>query len=319
SAVRVRVHDRLLNEVGVALRGEAARVDEPLVLDRPADGGPPVAVYLVPFLEPSVDAPVLAGSPDGCADADADADHGAPRRTSHDGAMRLATARTRAHLATIGPARSVVVAHAFVAGGRVSDSERDLSIGGADRVAEATFDGFDLVALGHLHHPQEVAGARLAYSGSPLPYSFSEEGREKSVRIVELGADGSVAAEVVALGVGRPVRTLTGTLEELLTHPDHEEAIGARVRARLTDPHLPDQAMAKVRRRFPYALELRHEPPGLATASAAPARRMAELEAASPLDLALRFWADQQGAEATPAEAALLERAVAATVLGTRP
>lgn len=303
SAVRVRVHDRLLNELGVALRGDAARVAEPLVLDRRADGGPPVAVYLVPYLEPSVDGPVLAAS------EPAD-------RLTHDGAMRLATRRIRDHLATLGPVRSVVVAHAFVAGGKVSDSERDLSVGGSDRVAEAAFDGFHLVTLGHLHQPQEVAGPRLAYSGSPLPYSFSEEGQDKSVRIVELAPDGSVQAEVVALGAGRPVRTLTGTLEELLASPAHAHAVAARVRARLTDPHLPNQAMARLRQRFPHALELRHEPIGRAAVGTSPARRTAELESASPLDLALRFWADQQGTAATEAEAALLERAVAATALG---
>jgi exonuclease SbcD len=183
-------------------------------------------------------------------------------------------------------------------------------------VAEAAFDGFDLVALGHLHHPQEVAGPRVAYSGSPLPYSFSEEGQEKSVRIVELAPDGSVHTEVVALGAGRPVRTLTGTLEDLLASPAHADAVDARVRARLTDAHLPNQAMARLRQRFPHALELRHEPPGRAEAGRSPARQMAELESASPLDLALRFWADQQGAEPTAAEAAVLERAVAATALG---
>jgi exonuclease SbcD len=309
SAVRVRVHDRLLNELGVALRGEASRVAEPLLLDHPADGGPPVAVYLVPFLEPSVDGPALAE----LVSSGPDTDTG---RFTHDGAVRLATACIREHLATLGPVRSVVVAHAFVAGGRVSDSERDLSVGGSDRVAEAAFDGFDLVALGHLHHPQEVAGPRVAYSGSPLPYSFSEEGQEKSVRIVELAPDGSVHTEVVALGAGRPVRTLTGTLEDLLASPAHADAVDARVRARLTDAHLPNQAMARLRQRFPHALELRHEPPGRAEAGRSPARQMAELESASPLDLALRFWADQQGAEPTAAEAAVLERAVAATALG---
>jgi exonuclease SbcD len=310
SAVRVRMHDRLLNELGVALRGDASRVAEPLVVDHPADGGPPVAVYLVPFLEPSVDGPVLAAP--GASEPAA----GGSGRITHDAAVRLATERIREHLATLGPVRSVVVAHAFVAGGKVSDSERDLSVGGSDRVAESAFDGFDLVALGHLHHPQEVAGPRLAYSGSPLPYSFSEEGQEKSVRIVDLAPDGAVQAQVVALGAGRPVRTLTGTLEELLTHPDHADAVDARVRARLTDAHLPNQAMARLRQRFPHALELRHEPPGRAEVGQSPARQMAELESASPLDLALRFWADQQGAEPTAAEAALLERAVAASALG---
>ncbi len=318
SAVRIGVRDQLLGAAGVAVRGDVARIAEPLVLERPADGGPPVAVYLVPFLEPSVDAAVLAELA-GPAEAVAPRRPGEPapvvaltRRASHDHALRLAAGAARRHLATLGPARSVLVAHAFVAGGTPSDSERELSVGGADRVALSSLDGFDLVALGHLHRPQDVAGPRIAYSGSPLPYSFSEEGRTPSVRLVELAADGSVTAEHVPLGVGRPLRTLTGRLDELLADPALASAEPARVRAVLTDDHLPVQAMARLRRRFPHAVELRHEPPVPAGRPGTVAADLREIEAAAPIDLALRFWADQQGRPASPAERAVLERAVAA-------
>ncbi|QXC63293.1 exonuclease SbcCD subunit D [Aquihabitans sp. G128] len=379
SSIRVGINDRLLNEVGVAIRGQVTRIDEPLLLTDPADGGPPVAVYLVPYLEPSVDVPVLtamleadqaaaaaipvaarpavparrrrkaspapgdeaaapslfdlAAEPEPAAVvaepepvvepepvAVAAAPAAAPRasgRASHDQATALANEAVRRHLATLGEVRSVVVAHAFVAGGRVSDSERDLSVGGVERVALQAFAGFDLVALGHLHQPQRIDGDRVAYCGTPLPYSFSEEGQVKSVRIVDLAVDGSVTAEVVPLGVGRPLRTLTGTLQELLEDPALADAEPARVRARLTDAHLPNQAMARLRRRFPHAVELRHEPAG---ASAAPrvGADLTTLESLSPLDLALRFWSDQQGTEAGEGERALLERAVAANLADDR-
>src|SRR5690606_30649435 len=59
SAVRVGVGDRVLNELGVAVRGQVARLTDPIVIDDPADGGPPVAVYLVPYLEPSLDVELL--------------------------------------------------------------------------------------------------------------------------------------------------------------------------------------------------------------------------------------------------------------------
>ena len=42
------------------------------------------------------------------------------------------------------------------------------------------------------------------------------------------------------------------------------------------------------------------------------------LRTASPLDLTLRFWAEQQGAEATPAERDLLARAIATTLVEER-
>src|SRR5690554_7551712 len=49
------------------------------------------------------------------------------------------------------------------------------------RSSAACFDGFDYVALGHLHRPQTVGESRIRYSGSLLKYSLSEAGHEKSV------------------------------------------------------------------------------------------------------------------------------------------
>ncbi len=319
SAVRIGVRDQLLGAAGVAVRGDVARVTEPLVLDRPADGGPPVAVYLVPFLEPSVDAEVLAGLGPDEASSSPSQQPGplAPvvplaRRASHDHALRLATTAARHHLAGLGSARSVLVAHAFVAGGTPTDSERALSVGGGDRVAVGAFAGFDVVALGHLHRPQDVDGARVAYCGSLLPYSFSEEGRVPSVRLVELVPDGAVSATHLPLDVGRPLRTLTGELANLLEDPAWAGAEGARVRAVLTDAHVPTQAMGRLRQRFPHAVELRHQPPAEAGQPGSVASTLRTLEATSPLDLTLRFWEDQQGQPATEEERAVLARAVAA-------
>lgn len=324
SAVRVGGHDALLNRLGVAVRGDVARLDEPIVIEDPADGGPPVAVYLVPYLEPAACAQLLAPVDEeekaDTAEAEGleaptlfDQDRPRRHRPNHDEVTRAATARIRRHLATLEPARSVVVAHAFVAGGAVSDSERDLSVGNVERVSVDAFDGFDLVALGHLHGPQALAGDRIAYSGSPLPYSFSEEGQAKSVRLVDLAVDGSVTAHTIPLEVGRPLRTLTGTLHDLLTSPDLQDATEARVRVRLTDAHLPDQAMARIRSRFPHAVELRHLPHGVEAGPGGPIAEAGAIDALDPLELALLFWADQQGSPATEAERELLARALASS------
>jgi exonuclease SbcD len=203
----------------------------------------------------------------------------------------------------------VLVAHTFVAGGESSDSERELSVGQVDRVGVEAFAGFDYVALGHLHGSQQLDGPRLAYSGTPLPYSFSEERQRKSVRIVELAADGTPAVEVVPLEVGRRLRTLEGTLAELCADPAFESARQARVRAILTDETLPLQAMARLRERFPHAVELRHQPPVVDHAAAAE-RSLRIRDARSPLELAGRFFADQQGRPATAAEQELLRLAL---------
>lgn len=322
SASRVGADDQLLNTLGVAKRGQVARLLEPLVVADPADGGPPVIVYLIPFLEPSTAARQLAALDTADAPATDAITNGEPdgeiavgsarRRATQDSVVRNAAQLIRVHHAGLGSVRSVVVAHTFVAGGEVGESERALSVGDVDRVGIDAFDGFDYVALGHLHRPQALDGQRVAYSGSPLPYSFSEEGQQKSVRIVDLRPDGIVEVAVVPLDCGRPLATLTGTLDELLTDPTHGDAEAAWVRVRLTDQYLPLQAMSRLRVRFPHVVELRHEPVGFiptTTVSGADARSVARL---SPIELSLQFWAQLHGDDATSEVRDLLERAIAA-------
>lgn len=79
---------------------------------------------------------------------------------------------------------NVVTSHFYTYGGVVSDSERPLQIGGAYTVYDAHLPGADYVALGHLHRHQAVK-ENVIYSGSPLQYSRSEAGQEKSVVLID--------------------------------------------------------------------------------------------------------------------------------------
>ena len=306
SAARVAVADQLLEHAGVTIRGDVARCTRPLRLE-PDDGGPTVAVYPVPYLEPSLAGPVLGrlDDTDGAEATDPS------RRFRHREVTDHATTMIRRHAASLGAVRTVVVAHTFVAGGTTSDSERDLTVGNIDLVDMSAFDGFDYVALGHLHRDQPFDNGRVAYSGTPLPYSFSEERDTKSVRIVEMDTRGRCRTEVVPLGVGRPLRTLRGAFEDLLGNPDFADAEQARVRIQLTDLDLPLQAMPRLQQRFPHAAVLHHDPDG----RAASGRRdvaAAVRDAATPLDLALRFWADQHGADPSEKQVAVVTEALAA-------
>ena len=211
--------------------------------------------------------------------------------------------------------RSVVVAHTFVAGGEPCESERELSVGNVDQVSVGAFAGFDLVALGHLHRCQDLDGARLAYSGSPLAYSFSEQHQQKVVRLIELNGAGVPAVERVPLNVGRPLATIEGPIEQLLRDPALEEATGARVRAILTDETLPLQARARLQRRFPHLAELRYRPPEVARAAIS-SRQAQVRQARSPQELTTAFYADQQGRPARVAEAQLLREALEAASRG---
>ena len=306
SAARVAVADQLLEHAGVTIRGDVARCTRPLRLD-PDDGGPTVAVYPVPYLEPSLAGPLLGrlDDTDGANATDTS------RRSRHREVTNHATTLIRRHAASLDPVRTVVVAHTFVAGGTTSDSERDLTVGNIDLVAMSAFDGFDYVALGHLHRDQAFDNGRVAYSGTPLPYSFSEECDTKSVRIVEMDTRGRCRTEVVPLEVGRPLRTLRGAFDDLLVNPDFADAEQARVRIQLTDLDLPLQAMPRLQQRFPHAVVLQHDPDGRA-ASGSRDVAAAVRDAATPLDLTLRFWADQHGADPSEKQVAVVTEALAA-------
>ena len=310
SHVRVSIYDPLLSAFGVTIRGDVRRAAEP-VLVTPRRGGAPVAIYPLPYLEPSVDGPLLAALGEAAHDEAA----GTPARLSHQEVTRRALERIHHDRESRPQHRSVLVAHTFVAGGETSESERELTVGNVDRVSVETFAGFDYVALGHLHGSQQLDGPRVAYSGTPLPYSFSEQHHSKSVRIVELDAGGAAAVEIVPLGVGRPLRTLEGPIDALCSDPRHDDARHAWVRVILTDDDLPLQAMARLRQHFPHVAELRHRPAERLRASA-DQRQQQVRQAGSPLDLALAFFSDQQGKPTEAAEAELLRRAVEAANRG---
>lgn len=240
SARRLGVGAGLIGRAGIHLRTDPASCAEPVLL---ADEHGPVAVYGLPYLEP-----VLVRERFGLA------------RGGHAAVLEAAMAEVRADL-TRRPAgtRSVVLAHAFVTGGAPSDSERDIAVGGVASVPAGVFDGVDYAALGHLHGAQTLA-PHLRYSGSPLAYSFSEARQRKTMWLVDLAADGTVAAERIDCPVPRPLACLRGRLAELLEDAALQEHEQSWVQITLTDPARPAEPMERLRKRFPHTLQLLFEP-----------------------------------------------------------
>jgi exonuclease SbcD len=133
----------------------------------------------------------------------------------HDSAMNWCVQKLLSELDEKTPA--VAVAHGFLAGGEESpDSERPLSIGGTSLINANQFSKFRYTAMGHLHRPQAVGKTNVRYSGSLLPYSFEEARGEKSISIVELGADRQPKVEEVSLNPLRKMRILEGKLDAIL-------------------------------------------------------------------------------------------------------
>jgi exonuclease SbcD len=152
--------------------------------------------------------------------------------------------------------RSVLIAHAFVAGGTESESERPLSVGGAGTVEASCLKGFDYVALGHLHRPQQAGDKRVQYSGSLLKYSFSEADQAKSVKIVEMGRRGLLSIETVSLTPRHDVRTLSGLLDDLIEHPEKGADREDFLSVALLDTGALYDPIGKLREVYPNVLHL---------------------------------------------------------------
>jgi len=292
SARRLGFGGKLFEVAGVHLRTRPAEAATPIVL---ADRDGQLAVYGIPYLEPAT---VRSEVPDAFR----------PAAGGHAGILGQAVGAIAADADERGIARRVVVAHSWVTGGSVCESERDISLGGAGQVPSSLFDGFSYVALGHLHGRQTLAG-NIRYSGSPLPYSFSEAAHRKGSWLVELDTAGAVQAELIPAPVFKRLNVLTGTLPDLLTSPLYAQYENDFVSVVLTDPVRPEGAMDALRTRFPHVLVLSYEPAGVEDDGVGYRARIAGRDDES---IAAEFVRHVRNSPPTESEQALLARAFAA-------
>jgi len=182
-----------------------------------------VNVYLLPFIKP---ANLRRFFPD-------------ENIESYTDALRLVIS----HLDMDSSKRNILVTHQLVTGAERSDSE-EISVGGSDNVDASVFEGFDYVALGHIHSPQSIGSDKIRYSGTPLHYSFSELKHEKSVTVAEIGEKDSLSVRTVPLTPLRRLRELKGSYDELSLRANYIElATDDYYRIILTDENdVPDAA-----------------------------------------------------------------------------
>ena len=231
---------------GVHLRTSIEDATRPVEL---TDGTQRVHVYAIPYLAPRLHATALGVEP------------------THQAVLGSVTDAIRAdaaerHARGEGADRIIVMSHATVSDTTSSDnagsadttprsdSERDISVGGIDWVPASLFDGFDYVALGHIHKRYPVTHT-IRYSGSPLGFSFSEEHNRNGAYLIELnpGEAPTISSHEWATRVH--MKTLRGTMDQLLNSPEHTPyEHGYYCRIELTDETLPVGAVDRLRSRY---------------------------------------------------------------------
>ena len=268
-------------------------------------GGAEADIYMLPFIKPQS---VRRFFPD-------------EEVETYTDAVRLAVSEMK-----IDPERTnILIAHQFVTGASRSESE-EISVGGADNVDASVFEGFDYVALGHIHGPQNIGSgssddgaARIRYCGTPLKYSFSEAGHEKSVTVVELGASEGAGAgsgkcgitvRTVPLTPKRDMAELKGAYDEVTRRSFYEpDALNDKyVHITLTDEDDIPDAAAKLRTIYPYLMKLDYDN--------ARTRHISEIDGAdgaddkSPQELFAGFFEEQNGRPMSEEQAALVREMI---------
>jgi exonuclease SbcD len=155
--------------------------------------------------------------------------------------------------------RNILITHQFVTGSVRSDSE-DISVGGTDNVDATVFEAFDYTALGHIHGPQNVGKETVRYCGTPLKYSFSEAGQEKSVTVAELKEKGNISIRTVPLLPLHDMREIRGTYMELMQKKTYENTrTDDYLRVILTDEEDVPDAVMKLRTVYPNIMRLDYD------------------------------------------------------------
>lgn len=159
--------------------------------------------------------------------------------------------------------RNIIIAHQFVTGAAVCDSE-ELSIGGLENVDASIFDKFDYVALGHIHGPQKVQRDTLRYSGTPIKYSFSEINHKKSITIVDIkdkkDNEVDISIDLKELKPLHDMRKIKGRYDEI-TLKDNYINTDTRdyMHIILTDEEDIPDAIGKLRAIYPNIMKLEYD------------------------------------------------------------
>ncbi|MDO4203456.1 MAG: exonuclease SbcCD subunit D [Selenomonadaceae bacterium] len=242
SDARINYGAKIMSSGGVYIRGDLQKEPEPVVLH---DEYGPVYFSLIPYVTPERVRSVWGEenlSFEEAMDFVAGKEYEAIKAAASEGAAL----------------RAVAVAHAFVTGGSISGSERELSVGGSGEVKAESFAQYTYTALGHLHGPQRM-GERIRYSGSPLKYSLNEYAQRKAFLIVDIDGAGAVSVTEREIVPARDLRLLENiSFQEVIEGAEAETAARREdfLWLKLSDREPVLGAMERLRERYPNILSL---------------------------------------------------------------
>lgn len=283
SAERLSFGSRLMNASGVHIAGAYEGKVTPCVL-RDSEGE--VRIYMLPFFKPAV----------------ARRFHG-EKVESYTDALREAIEAMNVDVSN----RNILIAHQLVTGSSRADSE-EISVGGADDVDLSVFDSFDYVALGHLHRPQNCTTERVRYCGTPLKYSFSEAGDEKSVTVVEIPRKGSLTVRTIPLLPPRNMVEIKGAYDDVMSR-EFYEGTSLRddyVRITLTDEDDIPDAIGKLRIIYRNIMKLDYDN----TRTRSSAEVEIPVDNRTPFELFADFYETQNNRPMSDEQAELVRRLV---------
>lgn len=285
SAERLSFGSRQLIQAGLHIMGDLQKIMEPVVIQK---GEESIHFYGIPYNDPEHVNDLYD-----------------QKVANHDEAFAFLVDKIKSSLDETNT--NVLISHCFIDGGEESESERPLSIGGADRVSTGHFKFFDYVALGHLHGPQYKGEDYIRYSGSILKYSFSEQFHKKAVTLVETENNQLKTFTQLPLKPLRNMRIIEGEIETIIEQGKTDSHADDYILVRLTDSHAILNAMAKLREVYPNVLHL--EKPGIMASNENHELQREKLKA-SEIDMFRDFFNQVQGRDLTEDQDSALQEVI---------
>ena len=266
SAARLSACSELLKAAGMFVFGNLVRDPQPVLLD-----GDRTAVYCLPYFTRDEAAALFPEKKE--------------EIHSQEDAYRVVCDQIRKEM---NPGRrNILMAHAFIVDAELSESDRSARVGTASAVSKSVFDGFDYVALGHIHKPQ-VISPTIRYCGTPIKYSFgAEESQEKGVVLIDTE---TMEQTFVSLPLLRDRRTVKGTYEEILAN---EKIKNDYLRLEITDRYAGLELYSELKEQFPWLLELSGK--SLGQEQMGSSLSVEELESLDEEDVMLKFLEENFG------------------------